>query len=341
MKFNQIIATEKGGPEVLVYQEEEKKPVQAGNVGINVEAAGVLLADVLWQMGISPIGPKPPFTPGYDLVGIIDQIGAGLSGFEKGQRVAAMIQYGGYTEYAEVPAEKIVLVPDGLDPIKAVAATTSYLTATYLINEEGMLEPGDILLVQGAGGGTGSAIVELANHLGIKVYGTASAIKHALVESKGGIAIDYKSQDFVKVLNAEEPGGVAMVIDPIGGNVTSRSLRLLKPGGRLVSTAMIQSMSGEGGLPVPIQMLRLPIWSLTHPGKKAYFWDVVNAANKDLSRYRSHLSKVFVLINEGKINPEIGEQLPLRDAAKAQQMLLDFKVQGKVVLVNTNKVLGE
>ncbi len=221
MKFNQIIATEKGGPEVLVYHEEEKKPVQAGNLGINVEAAGVLLADVLWQMGISPIGPKPPFTPGYDLVGLIDQIGAGLSGFEKGQRVAAMIQYGGYTEYAEVPAEKIVLVPNGLDPIKAVAATTSYLTAAYLINEEGMLEPGDILLVHGAGGGTGSAIVELANHVGKKVYGTASATKHALVESKGGIAIDYKSQDFVKVLNTEEPGGVAMVIDPIGGNVTS------------------------------------------------------------------------------------------------------------------------
>ena len=199
-----------------------------------------------------------------------------------------------------------------------------------------MLKPGDVLLVHGAGGGTGSAIVELANHLGIKVYGTASAAKHALVESKGGIAIDYKSQDFEEVLNTLEPEGVDMVIDPIGGNITSRSLRLLKPGGRLVSTAMIQSMSGEGGLPVPLQMLRLPIWSLTHPGQKAYFWDVVNAANKDLSRYRSHLSKVFDLIGEGKINPEIGKQLPLREAPKAQQMLLDYKVQGKVVLVNSN-----
>lgn len=336
MKYNQFVATEKGGPEVLAWQEEEKEPVQAGYLGINVEAAGVLLADVLWQMGITPIGPKPPFTPGYDLVGVIDQIGAGLPGFEKGQRVAAMIQYGGYSEYAVVHAEKVVLVPKGLDPIKAVAATTSYLTAAYLIHEEGMLEPGDVLLVHGAGGGTGSAIVELANHLGIKVYGTASAAKHALVESKGGIAIDYRSQDFVKVLNTQEPGGVDMVIDPIGGKVTSRSLRLLKPGGRLVSTAMIQSMSGEGGLPVPLQMLRLPIWSLTHPGKKAYFWDVVNSANKDLSRYRSHLSKVFDLINEGKINPEIGKQLPLRDAPKAQQMLLDYKVQGKVVLVTSN-----
>jgi NADPH:quinone reductase-like Zn-dependent oxidoreductase len=336
MKYNRLVATKKGGPEVLAWQEEEKGPVQAGYLGINVEAAGVLLADVLWQMGITPIGPKPPFTPGYDLVGVIDQIGAGLPGFEKGQRVAAMIQYGGYTEYAVVPAEKVVLIPKGLDPIIAVAATTSYLTADYLIHEEGMLEPGDVLLVHGAGGGTGSAVVELASQSGIKVYGTASAAKHALVESKGGIAIDYKSQDFVEVLQTQEPGGVDMVIDPIGGKVTSRSLRLLKPGGRLVSTAMIQSMSGEDGLPVPLQMLRLPIWSLTHPGKKAYFWDVVNAANKDLSRYRSHLSKVFDLISKGKINPEIGKQLPLRDAPKAQQLLLDYKVQGKIVLVNSN-----
>ena len=336
MKYNHIVAIEKGGPEVLAWQEEEKEPIQSGYLGIKVESAGVLLADVLWQMGITPIGPKPPFTPGYDLVGIIEQIGTDLAGFEKGQRVAAMIQYGGYTEYAVVPAEKVVLVPKELDPIKAVAATTSYLTAYYLIHEEGMLKSGDVLLVHGAGGGTGSAIVELANHFGIKVYGTASAAKHVFVESKGGIAIDYKSQDFVKVLNAQEPGGVDMVIDPIGGEVTSRSLRLLKPGGRLVSIAMIQSMNGKGGLPIPLQMLRLPIWSLTHPGKKAYFWDVVNAANKDLSQYRSHLSKVFSLINEGKLNPEIGKQLPLRDAPKAQQMLLDYKVHGKVVLINSN-----
>ena len=336
MKFHQFVATEKGGPEVLAWQEEDKEPVQAGYLGINVEAAGVLLADVLWQMGITPIGPKPPFTPGYDLVGVIDQIGAGLPGFEKGQRVAAMIQYGGYTEYAVVPAEKVVLLPKSLDPNKATAATTSYLTAYYLIHEEGMLEPGDVLLVHGAGGGTGSAMVELASQLGIKVYGTASAAKHDFVESKGGIAIDYKSQDFEKVLNTLEPEGLDMVIDPIGGNITSRSLRLLKPGGKLVSIAMLQSMSGEGRLPIPQQMLRLPIWSLTHPGKKAYFWDVVNAANKDLSRYRSHLSKVFGLFSEGKLNPEIGKQLPLREAPKAQQMLLDYKVQGKIVLVNSN-----
>jgi NADPH:quinone reductase-like Zn-dependent oxidoreductase len=336
MKYKHFVATKKGGPEVLAWQEEEKESIQAGYLGINVEASGVLLADVLWQMGVSPFGPKPPFTPGYDLVGVIDQIGANLPGFEKGQRVAAMIQYGGYTEYSVVPAEKVVFVPEGLNPIKAVAATTSYLTAYYLIQDEGMLKPGNVLLVHGAGGGTGSAIVELASRLGIKVYGTASADKRALVESKGGIFIDYKSQDFVEVLRTQEPGGVDMVVDPIGGNVTSRSLRLLKPGGRLVATAMIHSMSGEGGLPVPLQMLRLPFWSLTHPGKKAYFWDVAAAARKDLSRYRSHLSKVLDLISEGNLDPEVGRQLPLRDAPMAQQMLLEYKVHGKVVLVNRN-----
>lgn len=339
MKFNQFVATEKGGPEVLNWQEREKEPIPDDCLGIKVEASGVLLADVLWQMGITPVGPKPPFTPGYDLVGVIDQVGEGLPGFETGQRVAAMIQYGGYTEYAVVPAEQVVLLPEGLDPVKAAAATTSYLTAYYLIFSEGGLKAGDVLLVHGAAGGTGSAVVEMASQLGIKVYCTASAGKHSLVESKGGTAIDYKSQDFVEVLDTLEPEGVDMVIDPIGGEVTSRSLGLLKSGGRLVSIAMLQSMRGEGGLPIPLQMLRLPIWSLTHPGKKAYFWDVVNAAKKDLSQYRSSLSKVFELINEGKINPEVGAQMPLREAPKAQQMLLDYEVQGKIVLVNNNQSL--
>lgn len=334
MKFNQFVATEKGGPEVLAWQEQENEPIPAGYLGIKVEASGVLLADVLWQMGLTPVGPKPPFTPGYDVVGVIQEIGEGLPGFEVGQRAAAMIQYGGYTEYAVVPAEKVVLLPDGLDPVKAAAATTSYLTAYYLINSEGKLKAGDVLLVHGAAGGTGSAVVEMASLLGIRVYGTASAGKLSLVEAQGGTAIDYKSQDFVEVMNSLEPEGVDMVVDPIGGEVTSRSLGLLKSGGKLVSIAMIQSMQGEGGLPIPLQMLRLPFWSLTHPGKKAYFWDVVNAANKDLAQYRSSLTKVFELMSEGKITPEIGKEMPLKEAPKAQQMLLDYEVHGKVVLVN-------
>jgi NADPH:quinone reductase-like Zn-dependent oxidoreductase len=90
-----------------------------------------------------------------------------------------------------------------------------------------------------------------------------------------------------------------------------------------------------GRLSVLYGMLRLPLWSLTHPGKKAYFWDVVAAAGKNLARYRKDLAAVFKLLHEGRINPEIGALMPLKDAPNAQQMLLDYKVQGKIVMVSS------
>jgi NADPH:quinone reductase-like Zn-dependent oxidoreductase len=332
---HRYVATEKGGPEVLEWQEFEPDPPQQGDVAVKVEAAGVLLADVLWQSGITPVGPKHPFTPGYDVVGVIEEVGPGVSGLERGQRVAAMIQYGGYTEYAILPIEKVVPVPEGVDPKSAAAATTSYLTAYMLVHTEGQLEAGDVLLAHGAGGGTGSAVVEVANFVGVKVYGTASKMKSGLVEARGGIPIDYKTQDFVEVLKDKEPGGVDFVVDPIGGDVPARSLSLLKSGGKLVSTAMLQSFQDNANrLAVPLGVLRLGLWSLTHPGKKAYFWDVANASNKDLARYRESLTAVFDMLSKGQIKPEIGEVMPLKEAPKAQQMLLDFEVQGKVVLVS-------
>jgi NADPH:quinone reductase-like Zn-dependent oxidoreductase len=335
MKYHHFLAITEGGPEVLDWQEFEPASPEEGQIAVKVEASGVLLADVLWQLGITPIGPKPPFTPGYDLVGIIDQVGSGVSKLEVGQRVAAMIQYGGYSEYAILPAEKAVLVPEGVDPKRAAAATTSYLTAYMLIHTEGGLNAGDVLLVHGAGGGTGSALVEVGNLAGVKVYGTVSKDKFAVVETRGGFPIDYKSGDFLQVLQKTEPDGVDLVVDPIGGDVTTRSLKLLKPGGKLVSTGMIQSLKKQAsGLAVVLGLLRLPLWSLTHPGKKAYMWDVVSAAGKDLGQYRSDLGRIFQLLDEGKIQPEIGEVMQLKDAPKAQQMLLDYKVAGKIVLVS-------
>lgn len=342
MTYRRYVATEKGGPEVLQWQEFEPGPPQHGEVAVKVEAAGVLLADVLWQSGITPVGPKHPFTPGYDVVGVIEEVGPSVAELEQGQRVAAMIQYGGYAEYAILPVEKVVPVPEGVDPKLAAAATTSHLSAYMLVHTEGQLEAGDVLLAHGAGGGTGSAVVEVANLAGARVYGTASEMKSGLVEAKGGVPIDYKTQDFVEVLKDKEPDGVNFVVDPIGGDVTTRSLSLLKSGGKLVSTAMLQSFQDNASrLAVPLGMLRLGLWSLTHPGKKAYFWDVTNACNKDLEGYRESLAAVFDMLGKGQIKPEIGQVMALEEAPRAQQMLLDFEVRGKVVLVSGQPPLSQ
>ena len=331
MIYHRYVATEKGGPEVLKWQEFEPGPPQHGEVAVKVEASGVLLADVLWQLGITPVGPKHPFTPGYDVVGVIEAVGPNISELEKGQRVAAMIQYGGYTEYAILPADKVVQVPDGVDSESAAAATTSYLTAYMLIHKEGNLQAGDVLLVHGAAGGTGSALVELAAHMGVAVYGTASESKHDLIHEKGGIPIDYRSVDFEEVVSAAEPDGVDMVVDPIGGEVTKRSLKLLKRGGTLVSTAMIQSMRGNG-TPIPLQLMNLALWNFSHPSKRAYFWDVAAAAKKNSDEYRQALGNIFEMLDRGELRPAIHQVMPLREAPRAQQMLMNFCATGKVIL---------
>jgi len=335
VNWHHYVATKKGGPEILEWQSFEPRPPAEREVGVRVEASGVLLADVLWQLGITPVGPKPPFTPGYDVVGVIEEAGPGVIELEVGRRVATMIQYGGYTEFAYLPAEMVVPVPDGVDPKRAVAATTSYLAAYMLVHDEGELQAGDVLLVHGAGGGTGLAVVEMARLVGAKAYGTASPSKHGWVADKGGIPIDYTTHDFAEVVRSREPEGISFVVDPIGGDVTSRSLDLLKAGGKLVSTAMIQSIQGRSGrIAVVGAMLRLPLWSLLHPGKKAYFWDVVAAARKDPTQYRQNLQAVFELLKEGRIDPVIGKEMPLKEAPQAQQMLLDYEVAGKIVLVS-------
>ena len=331
MNYHQQIATEKGGPEVLSWQIFIRAAPSDGEIGVKVEAAGVLLADVLWQMGITPIGPKPPFTPGYDIVGIVDDVGSGVEGIKPGQRVAAMTQFGGYTEYAVVPAEKAVIVPDELDAVEATALTTSYLTAYMILKHEVSLKPNSAVLVHGAGGGTGAALVELASLFGHRVYGTASEGKHRLVRKKGGVPIDYHNVKFEEIINTCEAEGLDLVIDPIGGAVTTRSLQLLGTNGVLISTAMIGAMQG-GGLPIPLQLLRLMFWNLVNLGKKAYFWDVVSAAEKDPDVYRKSLTEVFRLCSEGDIHPVVDQTLPMRDAAKAQDLLLNYAVKGKIVL---------
>jgi len=335
MTWHQYVAAGKGGPEALTWQPVTEREIGERELGVRVEAAGVLLADVLWQLGITPVGPKHPFTPGYDLVGVVEAAGAAVTEFAVGQRVAALVQYGGYTEYAYVPVEQAVAVPAGLEPVQAAAATTSYLAAYSLVQRQVGLQPGQAALIHGAGGGTGLALVEMALRAGARVYGTASKDKHALVTAKGGFPIDYQREDFVDVIQSRETSGVRMVVDPIGGDVTPRSLGLLGDGGQLISIAMIQAIQQRSSLPaVMLALLRLPVWSLLHPGKKAYMWDVVEDARQDPGRYRQELGTVFQMIASGELTPVVGQVMPLRQAPEAQLLLLDYAVTGRLILVN-------
>jgi NADPH:quinone reductase-like Zn-dependent oxidoreductase len=230
---------------VLRFVEEPLRDAAGGEARIRVEACGVLLADVMWQQGAVPGGPKPPFTPGYDLVGLVDQVGPGVEGVGVGDRVAAMVRFGGYTEYAFVSSETVVPVPEGLDPAEVVCLTVGYVTAYQIFTRVGDLNPGQRVLIHGAGGGTGSAMLDVARLLGLEAYGTASVGKHDLVRQLGGVPIDYRNQGSVTRIMELTGDGVDLVVDPIGRENLDRPFRTLRNGGQLVSTAALSKMMGD------------------------------------------------------------------------------------------------
>jgi len=334
MQYKRIVAARKGGPDALELVEEKLPDPGAAEVRIKVLTAGVLLADVLWQQGQVPGGPRPPFTPGYDVVGLVDAVGQDVADFSEGQTIAALIQYGGYAQYANVPAEQVVLVPDGLHPAEVVCLTVGYLTAYQIFHHLAKLIPGRRVLVHGAAGGTGSAMLDLGRQMGLEVYGTASRPKHDLVASLGATPINYRHDDFVRNICEFTDDGVDLVVDPIGGPNLSRSFETLRPGGLLVSTAAISAVRGDvSPMAAASAMVRLPIWNALPNKRKATAFDVVGYSRDHPADYHADLKQLMEFLLAGEIEPVIGARFPLEEARQAQEMLLNFGAQGKVVLI--------
>src|SRR5215468_2811245 len=175
VKHTRIIVTHYGGPDALQVVEEECPEPKVGEIRVKVLAAGVSLPDVLAREGVHPETPRVPFTPGWDLVGIVDLLGEGVTGFELRQTVAAMPIHGCYAQYVCVPHRKLVPVPAGLDAAEAVAVVLNYVTAYQMLHRSAEARPGQSMLIHGASGGVGSAMLQLAKLAGVEMYGTCSA----------------------------------------------------------------------------------------------------------------------------------------------------------------------
>lgn len=175
MRHTRIIVTRYGGPEVITVAEQECPAPMPGEVRVKVLAAGVSLPDILAREGVHPETPRVPYTPGWDLVGIVDQIGKGVSGFEQGQAVAAMPISGCYAQYVCLPQRKFIPVPAGVNPAEAVAVVLNYITACQMLNRSAKVKPGKRVLVHGASGGVGTALLQLGRLAGVEMYGTCSA----------------------------------------------------------------------------------------------------------------------------------------------------------------------
>jgi NADPH:quinone reductase len=344
VKHKRIIVTHYGGPDALQVVEEECPEPKHGEVRVRVLAAGVSLPDLLAREGVHPETPPAPFTPGWDLVGVVDRLGDNVSGIEPGQTVAAMPISGAYAEFVCLPQREVVPVPPELDPAEAVCLILNYITAYQMLHHSAEVKPGQRALIHGASGGVGTALLQLGKLAGLEMYGTCSSRNASIVSDLGAVPIDYQHQDFVAETHRLTGSGVDVVFESIGGTHIWLSRKALRRGGKVVAYGLTSSLR-EGrlasGRPGRRNRLHgLPIFVLTIvgswllPGRKR----VVPYSIQTLKRlkpalFREDLIALLNLLQQQKIKPLIAQRFPLAQAKQAHELLGKGGVTGKIVLV--------
>ena len=344
MRHTRIVVAQYGGPDTLQVFEEDCPEPKRGEARVKVLAAGVSLPDVLAREGVHPETPRVPYTPGWDLVGIVDQIGEGVSGFELGQTVAAMPISGCYAQYVCLPQRKFIPVPAGLDPAEAVAVVLNYITAYQMLHRSAKVKPGQRVLIHGASGGVGTALLQLGRLAGLELYGTCSAQAAEVVKELGATSIDYRNSDFVQEIHRLTAGGVDAVFDGIGGDHLWRSRAALRKGGRVVvygfqSTLRRRSMASSapsGRHPIRESAILgsyiVRNWFL--PGHKRMVpYSIQWLMRLKPAWFHRDLLTLFDLLQQKKIKPLIAQRLPLCQARHAHELLGRGGVIGKIVLI--------
>jgi len=330
MKYKSVVVAQRGGPEVLQIVENELQPPIKMEVRVRVLATGIGRTDANYRYGLSPFAPKVPFVPGYEIMGIVDAVGEAVTRVAVGDRVAALTGHGGYSEMIYLGDEHLVKVPQSLDSADVVVVVLNYVSAYQMLHRVAKVKSGDKVLVNGASGGMGTALLELGNLAGLKMYGTASQSKHHILTQFGATPIDYLSQDFVEVIRQTEQDGLDFVFEGMGGDHGDRALSVLRRGGKLIAYA---APSG-GVLSIVKDAFKLIRVNLFSGGKKAEFYGITALYMRDKTPFMEDLPKLFQLLEEGKIKPIITERLPLLEAKRANELLESGKVTGNIVLLS-------
>jgi len=322
----------KGGPEVLQVIEEPIPEPRHNQVRIRVHTAGVAFGDIMRRRGV--LAPPWTFTPGYDVVGIIDAIGSSVEGVAIGDRVATMMPgpgFGGYADHVCVKSTRLVAVPDGVEDDNAVALGLNYITAYQLIHRFVPVESGQKALVHGAAGGVGTAMLDLGGLAGIELYGTASKGKHGYLEERNCTPIDYRSEDFVERIGELTEDGVDAVFDGIGGAHLNRSYKTLRERGTLVMFGVSGDLSkGVGALATGLAYFSK--LKLCMDGRKVKMYNITSSRGSTPSDCRNDWKACLDLHAQGKIKPMIAARVPLQDVAEAHRMIDESAVIGKVIL---------
>jgi NADPH2:quinone reductase len=314
-----------GGPEALVIGERPVPQPAAGEVLIEVAAAGLNRADILQRRGFYPSPPGAPPYPGLEVAGTIAAVGANVTEFKVGDAVCALLQGGGYAEFCSVDAGQVLPIPGALDSIHAASLPEAMFTVWSNVFGFGRLQPGETLLVHGGTSGIGVAAIQLAVALGHTVFATAgSAEKCRFCESLGAKrAIDYKSEDFVAEIGKATDGrGVDVVLDMVGGSYVPRNLQVLATEGRLVMIATQGGAKGEIDV-LRIMQQRLVVTGSTLRPRPAAF----KRAIRD-----QLLAKVWPLIAAGRIRPIVDSVFALAQAPQAHARMESSEHIGKIIL---------
>ena len=320
-----------GGPENLRTAEIETPAAGRGEVRIRVLASSLNYTEVLIRKHLYPqtAGLKPPFVMGYDVVGDVDQVGEGVTGFAIGDRVADMTVVGSNATYRLLKAKNLTRVPLGVDPAEAATLILSWMTAYQLLHRSAKVKKGDRVLVHGAGGAVGQAALVLGRLAGVEMWGGAFGKHAALIRELGATPVDYDKEDFTRVL----PGGFDVVCDGIGEDGYRRSFAALKPGGLLIAIGYSAGVQAKQGmLSILSSIARLYLWRFLPGGKRARFYSINAMRVRHPEWFREDLEHLFRLLESGEIRPRVAERISFDKVADMHRRLEAGGLEGKVVL---------
>lgn len=321
--MNAIRVHTPGGPEALVYEAVDKPEPAAGEVRVRLEAIGVNFIDIYQRLGQYKMAA--PFVPGVEGAGVVDAVGAGVTGFAPGQRVAWCMHNGAYADYATVPVAKLAPLPEDISTQQAAALMVQGLTAHYLATSTYALTPNDTALIHAAAGGTGRLLVQVARKQGARVLATVGSREKAELARSAGAdeVILYNEEDFeARVKELTNGRGVDVAYDSVGKTTFEKSMNCLRPRGLMV-------LWGQASGPVPPfdpQVLNAKgSLYLTRPSLGMYM--------RTSEEFLGRANDVFGWVRDGSLDVRIDRTFALRDAAQAQEALAHRESKGKFLLL--------
>jgi NADPH:quinone reductase-like Zn-dependent oxidoreductase len=335
--MKQLVIPRYGPPEVLAVREASDPAVLPGTVRIRVRAAGINFSDLLARQGLYPDAPKPPCTVGYEVSGLVDAVGAGVTAPRVGDRVVATTRFGGQSELVVVPTAVVFPLPAGWTLEQGAAFPVVYLTAHHMLVRVAAARRGETVLVHAAAGGVGLAVAELSRILGFRVLGLASGGKHAILREYGVEPLDSRDPRWFDAVRSAAPRGVDVVLDAVGGDSWRHGYRLLAPAGRLVcyGASVLSEGTGRNLLKTIWRVVRFPRFgtlALMNDNKSVAGVNLGHLWN-DQALLAPQVEALLGYAREGKLTPRVDRTFPLAEAAAAHRYIHERRNVGKVVLV--------